>query len=90
MRKVLVVIVVALATALHAAAWFLLKDEVSPPNTNGALASVSFAPIHPHKDGEADYVTEEQIRSDLAAIAPQSRGHPRHCCRSRHNAGDRC
>jgi exo-beta-1,3-glucanase (GH17 family)/cellulose synthase/poly-beta-1,6-N-acetylglucosamine synthase-like glycosyltransferase len=73
MRNVLVVVVVALATALHAAAWFLLKDEVSPPNTNGALASVSFAPIHPHKDGEADYVTEDQIRSDLAAIAPHTR-----------------
>ena len=73
MRNVLVVVVVALATALHAAAWLLLHDAVSPPNASGALASVSFAPIDPRKDGEAGYVSEAQIRSDLAAIAPYTR-----------------
>ncbi len=74
MRNALVVVVVALVTALHAGAWLLLHDAVSPPNANGALASVSFAPIDPRQTGEAGQVSEAQIRSDLAAIAPYTRG----------------
>ena len=72
MRNVLVVVVVALVTALHAGAWLLLREAVSPPNANGALASVSFAPINP-RDSEMREVTEAQIQSDLAAIAPYTR-----------------
>jgi exo-beta-1,3-glucanase (GH17 family)/cellulose synthase/poly-beta-1,6-N-acetylglucosamine synthase-like glycosyltransferase len=73
MRTVIVVVVVVLATALHASAWLLLHERVSPPNANGTLASVSFSPINPAKNGEVEGTTEAQIRSDLAAIAPYTR-----------------
>jgi len=73
MRNALVALVVALATVLHAAIWLLMHEAVSPPGANGGLASVSFAPVDPNSDGEADATTEAQIRSDLAAIAPYTR-----------------
>jgi exo-beta-1,3-glucanase (GH17 family)/cellulose synthase/poly-beta-1,6-N-acetylglucosamine synthase-like glycosyltransferase len=72
MRNVLVAIVVALATALHALAWLMLHESVSPPNANGALASISFSPIS--RNGSAKTpVTRAQIKRDLAAIAPYTR-----------------
>ena len=73
MRSIGVVLVVAFATLLHAAGWYLLHDRVSPPNVVGQLASVSFSPIAAGHDGEKDVTTEEQIRSDLAVIAPYTR-----------------
>jgi exo-beta-1,3-glucanase (GH17 family)/cellulose synthase/poly-beta-1,6-N-acetylglucosamine synthase-like glycosyltransferase len=73
MRNVLVAVVVALATAAHVSVWFLLHEQVSPPNANGALASVSFSPVNPKHDAEVDKTSEAQIRSDLAAIAPYTR-----------------
>src|SRR6478752_874637 len=73
MRGVGVVLVVALATLLHAAGWFLMHERVSPPNVVGQLASVSFSPIAAGNDGEVDTTTEDQIRSDLAVIAPYTR-----------------
>jgi exo-beta-1,3-glucanase (GH17 family)/cellulose synthase/poly-beta-1,6-N-acetylglucosamine synthase-like glycosyltransferase len=73
MRNVLVAVVVALATAIHAAAWFLLHERVSPPDAQGVLASVSFSPINPEHDAETQSTTEAQIRSDLEAIAPYTR-----------------
>ena len=73
MRNVLVAVVVALATATHALVWLVLHEQVSPPNTNGALASVSFSPINPNSDAEYDNTDEAQIKSDLAAIAPYTR-----------------
>jgi exo-beta-1,3-glucanase (GH17 family)/cellulose synthase/poly-beta-1,6-N-acetylglucosamine synthase-like glycosyltransferase len=73
MRNVLVAVVVVLATTMHAAVWFVLHERVSPPNTNGALASVSFSPIDPKQDAEEHATTEAQIRSDLEAIAPYTR-----------------
>ena len=54
MRNVLVAVVVALATAAHALVWLILHERVSPPNANGALASVSFSPINPNSDAERD------------------------------------
>src|SRR4029079_13387475 len=39
----------------------------------GPLASVSFSPINPSNDGEADFTSAVQIRSDLAVIAPYTR-----------------
>ena len=56
MRNVIVVVVVVLATALHASAWLLLHERVSPPNANGTLASVSFSPINQAKNGEVEGV----------------------------------
>jgi exo-beta-1,3-glucanase (GH17 family)/cellulose synthase/poly-beta-1,6-N-acetylglucosamine synthase-like glycosyltransferase len=73
MRNVLVAVVVAVATAMHASVWLLLHERVSPPNANGALASVSFSLINPKHDAEVDTTSEAQIRSDLAAIAPYTR-----------------
>ena len=73
MRNVLVAVVVVLATTMHASVWFVLHERVSPPNTNGALASVSFSPIDPKQDAEEHATTEAQIRSDLEAIAPYTR-----------------
>ncbi|MGV1015640.1 MAG: glycosyl hydrolase family 17 protein, partial [Methyloceanibacter sp.] len=73
MRNIVVAVVIALAIVLHAAVWFLVHEAVSPPSANGALASVSFAPIDPKSDGEAAITTEAQIRSDLEAIAPYTR-----------------
>jgi exo-beta-1,3-glucanase (GH17 family)/cellulose synthase/poly-beta-1,6-N-acetylglucosamine synthase-like glycosyltransferase len=73
MRSVVLVIVVALATALHAVAWFLMQERVAPPNTGGQVASVSFSPIDPNRDGEVDGTTAAQIRSDLAVVAPVTR-----------------
>jgi exo-beta-1,3-glucanase (GH17 family)/cellulose synthase/poly-beta-1,6-N-acetylglucosamine synthase-like glycosyltransferase len=72
MRSVVLVVVVALATGLHAAAWFLTHEQVTPPNTGGQVASVSFSPINPNRNGEADGTTAAQIRSDLAVIAPHT------------------
>jgi exo-beta-1,3-glucanase (GH17 family)/cellulose synthase/poly-beta-1,6-N-acetylglucosamine synthase-like glycosyltransferase len=73
MRSVLVAVVVALATALHASMWLFMHERVSPPNASGVLASVSFSPINPSRNGEVDKTTEKQIRSDLAAVAPYTR-----------------
>ena len=73
MRSVLVAVVVALATALHASVWLFLHERVSPPNASGVLSSVSFSPINPSRNGEVDKTTEKQIRSDLAAVAPYTR-----------------
>jgi exo-beta-1,3-glucanase (GH17 family)/cellulose synthase/poly-beta-1,6-N-acetylglucosamine synthase-like glycosyltransferase len=73
MRNFLVAVVVAVATAMHASVWFFLHERVSPPNANGALASVSFSPVNPKHDAEVDTTSEAQIRSDLAAIAPYTR-----------------
>jgi cellulose synthase/poly-beta-1,6-N-acetylglucosamine synthase-like glycosyltransferase/exo-beta-1,3-glucanase (GH17 family) len=73
MRSIGVVLVVAFATLLNAAGWYLLHDRVSPPNVVGQLASVSFSPVAAGRDGEKDVTTEEQIRSDLAVIAPHTR-----------------
>ena len=73
MRSVLVAVVVALATALHASVWLFLHERVSPPNASGVLSSVSFSPINPSRNGEVDQTTEKQIRSDLAAVAPYTR-----------------
>jgi exo-beta-1,3-glucanase (GH17 family)/cellulose synthase/poly-beta-1,6-N-acetylglucosamine synthase-like glycosyltransferase len=73
MRRLGVVFVVALATLVHALIWFLMQERVTPRDVVGPFNSLSFAPIAPNKDAEADATTAEQIRSDLAAIAPYTR-----------------
>jgi exo-beta-1,3-glucanase (GH17 family)/cellulose synthase/poly-beta-1,6-N-acetylglucosamine synthase-like glycosyltransferase len=73
MRNVIIAVVVAIATATHALVWLMLHEQVSPPNANGVLPSISFSPINPKHDGESDTTSEAQIRSDLAAIAPYTR-----------------
>ncbi|MGH9694660.1 MAG: glycosyl transferase family 2, partial [Bryobacteraceae bacterium] len=73
MRNVIVAVVVAIATAAHALVWLSLHERVSPPNANGTLASVSFSPINPNRSAEHGETDEQQIRSDLAAIAHYTR-----------------
>ena len=72
MRRVIVVVVVAIVTALHAVAWLASRDQVSPPSMR-TLESVSFTPVNPDLDAESDGTTESQITADLAVIAPQVR-----------------
>jgi exo-beta-1,3-glucanase (GH17 family)/cellulose synthase/poly-beta-1,6-N-acetylglucosamine synthase-like glycosyltransferase len=73
MRSIGVVLMVALATALHAAGWVLVQQRVAAPDVVGQFASVSFSPINPNNDGEVDTTTAAQIRSDLAVVAPYTR-----------------
>ncbi|MGH6864939.1 MAG: glycosyltransferase [Methyloceanibacter sp.] len=73
MRNVVVAVVVVVATALHACAWWLLHERVSPPNANGGLQSVSFSPFNRDLSAESGRTSEQQIRSDLAATAPYTR-----------------
>src|SRR5262245_37352820 len=71
MRYVALVGVVAVA-CLHAGVWALSRDVVGAPSFRGQLASVSYTPFetHPHSGKRS---TAEQIRADLAAIAPYTR-----------------
>src|SRR4051812_47200429 len=73
MRSIGVVLMVALATGLHAAGWFVAQERVAPPNVVGPLTSVSFSPIDPNDDAETETTTAAQIKSDLAVIAPYTR-----------------
>src|SRR4029450_5752665 len=68
MRSVLVAVVVALATALHASVWLFMHERVSPPNASGVLSSVSFSPINPSHNGEVDKTTEKQITHGLDLV----------------------
>jgi exo-beta-1,3-glucanase (GH17 family)/cellulose synthase/poly-beta-1,6-N-acetylglucosamine synthase-like glycosyltransferase len=73
MRSIGVVLMVALATVVHALCWFLLHEQAAPPNVLGPFTSVSFSPVHERNNGEKDFVSAEQIRSDLAVVAPHTR-----------------
>ena len=69
-----VVAVIALVACAHAGLWFLSRTEVTAPDFDGQLASVSYAPFagvsNPDK-GERP--TAADIRADLKAIAPYTR-----------------
>ena len=66
--------VVALVACVQAGLWALARYDLSAPDVNGQLASVSYAPfagnVNPDAGGEARV---EQIRSDLALLAPLTR-----------------
>jgi len=72
MRSLLVVALVAVATILHALAWYLTQSSVAPPDAN-EIASLSFSPINPDANGLVEGTDEAQIRSDLATIEPYTR-----------------
>ncbi len=62
---------VFLAAVGHAAIWIANDREVVAPDISGKLQSVSFAPYTASQNPEEGAeVTPEQIRSDLAVIAP--------------------
>jgi exo-beta-1,3-glucanase (GH17 family)/cellulose synthase/poly-beta-1,6-N-acetylglucosamine synthase-like glycosyltransferase len=66
--------VIALVACVQAGLWALGRDRLNAPDIDGQLASVSYAPfassINPDEGGVA---TAEQIRSDLALLAPLTR-----------------
>jgi len=66
--------VLALVACVHAGIWALMRPVGTAPDYNGQLASISYSPF---KDSaHPDYgprPTAEQIRADLAAIAPYTR-----------------
>jgi exo-beta-1,3-glucanase (GH17 family)/cellulose synthase/poly-beta-1,6-N-acetylglucosamine synthase-like glycosyltransferase len=74
MRRLGVVLVVALATLVHALAWYLMQEPTDASDVVGPFNSLSFAPIAANKDAESDPATAEEIRADLATIAPYTRG----------------
>ena len=66
--------VVALVACVQAGLWALAQTDLNAPDINGQLSSVSYAPfagnVNPDEGGQAH---AEQIRADLAKIAPLSR-----------------
>ncbi len=69
-----VVAVLALVACVHAGIWALLRPQGTAPDYTGQLASISYSPFkdssHPDTGPRP---TAEQIRADLAAIAPYTR-----------------
>ncbi len=66
--------VCALVTCAHVGLWQLTRTEVSAPDFDRQLASVSYTPFdgsaHPDSGTQT---TMEQVRADLTAIAPLAR-----------------
>jgi len=66
--------VVALVACVHAGLWALARTQVSAPDFEGQLASVSYAPFDAAaRPDEGDAAQAAQIRSDLARLAPLTR-----------------
>jgi exo-beta-1,3-glucanase (GH17 family)/cellulose synthase/poly-beta-1,6-N-acetylglucosamine synthase-like glycosyltransferase len=69
-----VVAVVALVACVQAGLWALARTDLSAPDIESQLASVSYAPfagnVNPDEGGQA---RAEQIRADLALLAPLTR-----------------
>jgi len=66
--------VVALVACVHAGVWALAPTQVSAPDFEGQLASVSYAPFDAAARPDAgDAAQEAQIRADLARLAPLTR-----------------
>jgi exo-beta-1,3-glucanase (GH17 family)/cellulose synthase/poly-beta-1,6-N-acetylglucosamine synthase-like glycosyltransferase len=67
--------VLALVACVHAGIWALLRPVGIAPGVTGQLASISYSPFadssHPDTGARP---TPEQIRADLQAIAPYTRG----------------
>ncbi len=69
-----IVLASLLAVALHAVAWQASRESLEAPDVEGRVASLSFAPYDPGQaPDEGDETSEEQIRRDLAVVAPFSR-----------------
>ena len=65
---------VLFAVCLHAGLWAMLRGEAVAPSVEGPLASVSYAPFDRSADAQGGSVAKaEQIRSDLAILAPLTR-----------------
>jgi exo-beta-1,3-glucanase (GH17 family)/cellulose synthase/poly-beta-1,6-N-acetylglucosamine synthase-like glycosyltransferase len=64
--------VVVLAACLHAAVWGYFQPSTQAPDIQGPIASISYAPFEGEKQAGdvTPRPTAEQIRKDLAALAP--------------------
>jgi exo-beta-1,3-glucanase (GH17 family) len=63
-----------LVTAVHAAAWGLLREKQQAPDFNGILPSVSYAPYEGKAHPDADKTASvEKIRADMTKLAPLTR-----------------
>ena len=69
----LVAIVVALVACVHAGLWALSEKEISAPDINGPVASMSYAPFQGATHADKAKTSIAQIRSDLRTLAPQTR-----------------
>jgi cellulose synthase/poly-beta-1,6-N-acetylglucosamine synthase-like glycosyltransferase/exo-beta-1,3-glucanase (GH17 family) len=66
--------VVALIACVHVGLWALSQDQLSAPNFDGPLTSVSYSPFGSSANPTAgDIANAAQIRSDLKLIAPHAR-----------------
>ena len=66
--------VLALVACVHAGLWASLRSKETAPDFTGQLASVSYAPFVASRHPDwGERPTAEQIRADLAAIAPYTR-----------------
>ena len=74
MRMRTIIAVGALVAGIHALIWVSAQREVSAPDFTGQLPSVSYTPFDgsAHPDSSSP-TTTEQIRADLAALAPFTR-----------------
>jgi exo-beta-1,3-glucanase (GH17 family)/cellulose synthase/poly-beta-1,6-N-acetylglucosamine synthase-like glycosyltransferase len=70
----IVVAVLLLVTAAHAALWGVLQDKQQAPDFKGILTSVSYAPFEGTAHPDIDNIPSvEKIRSDLKVLAPMTR-----------------
>src|SRR5690348_17576175 len=66
--------VVALVACVHVGLWVFTRGQASAPDLEGPLASLSYTPFAAgHPDQSGNRPTPEQIRADLATIAPYTR-----------------
>jgi exo-beta-1,3-glucanase (GH17 family) len=69
-----VVAVLLFVTAVHAAAWGLLREKRQAPDFKGILQSVSYAPFEGTARLDIDNVSSaEKIRADMRKLAPLTR-----------------
>jgi exo-beta-1,3-glucanase (GH17 family)/cellulose synthase/poly-beta-1,6-N-acetylglucosamine synthase-like glycosyltransferase len=67
--------VIAFVACVQAGVWAFTRSDVSAPNFDGQLESVSYAPYGPSTDPNAgDRANPEQIRADMKMLAPITRG----------------
>jgi len=64
-----------LACLVHGVFWYFQGESLEPPDLEGRLASLSFAPFDPAEAPDDGAVaTEEQIRADMGVVAPYTKG----------------
>jgi exo-beta-1,3-glucanase (GH17 family) len=65
--------VLALVACVHAGVWLLLRSEQAPSDFSGKVESVSYAPFAHTNPDSGPRPTAEQIRADLAVLAPHTK-----------------